>query len=130
MNLKTKNKVAFNTSIGHYVYNTMPFVLKGALAACQRLMNSILGGINGIKCFIYLDNIVVDANNLTEHNKRLTNIFQRFQQHNLKLQPSKCEFLRKQFIFRTCYYRIWLKLDPSKVENVSNFSQLKNPKDI
>lgn len=62
-----KIKTAFSTPTGHYVYNRMPFGLKGAPATFQRLMNAVVSGLSGIKCFIYLDDVVIYANNLKEH---------------------------------------------------------------
>ncbi len=126
-----KLKTAFSTQTGHYVFNRMPFGLKGAPATFQRLMNTVLSGLNGLKCFIYLDDIVIYANNLTEHNHRLTEAFQRFRQHNLKLQPSKCSFLRKECLYLGhIITENGIKPDPAKVDCVSGFPQPKNAKDI
>jgi hypothetical protein len=131
MDEKDKNKTAFSTNTGHYVYNRMPFGLKGAPATFQRLMNTVLSGLNGMKCFIYLDDIVIYANNLNEHNDRLIEVFQRFRQHNLKLQPSKCQFLRKECLYLGhIITENGIKPDPSKIQCVTNFPQPKNPKDI
>lgn len=131
MDEKDKLKTAFSTSTGHYVYNRMPFGLKGAPATFQRLMNAVLSGLNGLKCFIYLDDVVIYANNLTEHNQRLTEIFQRFRQHNLKIQPSKCSFLRKECLYLGhIITEDGIKPDPAKIECVSKFPQPKNSKDI
>lgn len=49
-----REKTALSTSEGHYEFNRMPFGLKGAPATFQRMMNSVLAGVNGIKCFVYL----------------------------------------------------------------------------
>jgi hypothetical protein len=73
--------------------------LKSSPASFQRLMNTVLSGLQGIKCFVYLDDIVVYGSSLRDHNNKLTEIFQRLRQHNLKLRPTKCEFLRKEITF-------------------------------
>jgi len=45
---KHKKKTAFSTPYGHFEYNRMPFGLKNAPATFQRLMNSVLTGIQGL----------------------------------------------------------------------------------
>jgi len=62
-------------------------------------MNSVLTGIQGLRCLVYLDDIVIYGSNLKEHNKRLIQVLDRLRGHNLKLQPDKCEFLRKEVIY-------------------------------
>lgn len=78
-------KTAFSTPTGHYQFNRMPFGLRNAPATFQHLMNTVLAGIQNIKCFVYLDDIVVFADNLENHNKRLIEVFQRLSEYNLKM---------------------------------------------
>lgn len=59
MNEQDKEKTAFSTQTGHYEFTSVPFGLKNALATFQRLMNTVLIGLQGIKCLVYLDNIVI-----------------------------------------------------------------------
>jgi len=77
----------------------MPFGLKGAPSTLQRLMNTVLLGINGIKAFVYIDDVIVYAHDLRDHSEKLKEIFQRFRDYNLKVQPMKCEFLRHEVIY-------------------------------
>lgn len=51
--------------------------------------------------------------------------------NNLRLQPDKCEFLRKEDLFRACNKNeTSVKPDPKKVEAVKNFSRPRNAKAI
>jgi hypothetical protein len=60
------------------------------------MMNTVLGGLTGTRCFTFLDDIVVYAKSLAEQDLKLREIFERLRRYKLKLQPEKCEFLRKE----------------------------------
>ena len=77
----------------------MPFGLKTAPATFQKMMNSVLSGLTGTRCFVFLDDIVIYANCLVEHDRKLRDVYKRLRKYNLKLQPDKCEFLRKEVTF-------------------------------
>ena len=92
-----RHKTAFSAAYGHYEYKRMPMGLKGAPSTFQRLMSTVLSGMQGLKCLVYLDDIIF-AENLKVHNSRLRDVFARLRLYNLKLQPDKCEFLRKEVL--------------------------------
>jgi len=75
--LEDQAKTAFSTREGHFQYTRMPFGLKGSPATFQRLMTTILGGVQGIKCFVYLDDVVVFGEDLRIHNERLHEVLSR-----------------------------------------------------
>ena len=77
----------------------MPFGLKGSPATFQRLMPTVLSGMRGLKCLVYLDDIIVLGETLQVHNDKLREVFARLRMHNLKLHPDKCELLRKQVTY-------------------------------
>jgi hypothetical protein len=91
-------KTAFSTPHGHYQFNRMPFGLKNA-PAFQRLMDQTLTGLQGNEVFVYLDDIVLYASFLREHEIKFNKLAKRLREANLKLQPDKCEFLRKEVIY-------------------------------
>lgn len=92
-------KTAFNTENGHYEFLRMGFGLKGAPATFQRIMDSILRGIQNETCLVYLDDIIIFSTSLQEHITRLKEVFSRLRDANLKLQLDKCEFLRKEVTY-------------------------------
>lgn len=99
----------------------MPFGLKNATATFQRAMNAILSGLQGTRCFVYIDDIVVYGGTLENHNKNLHEIFERIAEYKLKLQPDKCEFLRREVAYLG--HRITehgVEPDPIKTEAVKN----------
>lgn len=127
---KDKAKTAFTIPSGHYEFNRMPFGLKNAPATFQRLMNTVLTGLEGVKCFVYQD-IVVYGSSLQDHNNKLIEIFEKLSEHNLKLQPDKCEFLRKEVSYLGHIISDkGVQPNPDKIEAILNIKQPKNPKDI
>ena len=89
-------KTAFSTKEGHWEYKRLPFGLKTAPATFQRMMNVVLSGLTGSRCFVFLDDIVVYAKLLADHDAKIRQVFDRLRRSNLKLKPEKCEFLRKE----------------------------------
>jgi hypothetical protein len=101
LRFEDRPKTAFITNYGHIEYKTKPFRLKRAPATFQRLMSTALSGMQGLKCLVYLDEIIIYGQNLKIHSERLRDVFARLRIHNLQLQPDKCEFLRKEVTFRS-----------------------------
>ncbi|KAL4153262.1 hypothetical protein QTP88_001095 [Uroleucon formosanum] len=96
---ESRVKTAFSSDIGHWQYTKLPMGLKNSPPTFQRLMNNVLCNLIGLKCLVYLDDIIVFSTDLSEHDKRIREVFSRLRTHNLKLQPIKCEFLRKEVIY-------------------------------
>ncbi|KAL4153144.1 hypothetical protein QTP88_000977 [Uroleucon formosanum] len=96
---ESRVKTAFSSDIGHWQYTKLPMGLKNSPPTFQRLMNNVLCNLIGLKCLVYLDDIIVFSTDLSEHDKRIREVFSRLRTHNLKLQPIKCEFLRKKVIY-------------------------------
>jgi hypothetical protein len=85
--LEDRPKTAFSAAYDHYEYKRMPMGLKGAPSTFQRLTSTVLSGLQGLKCFVYLD--IIFGENLKVNNDRLRNVFARLRPCNLKLQPDK-----------------------------------------
>jgi hypothetical protein len=80
-------KTAFSTKQGHWEYKRLPFGLKTAPATFQKMMNSVLSGLTGTRCFVYLDDIVLYAKSLADHNGKLREVLDMLRNYQLKLQP-------------------------------------------
>ncbi|KAL6417636.1 hypothetical protein ACFW04_012606 [Cataglyphis niger] len=124
-------KTAFSTPHGHYEFNRMPFGLKNAPATFQRLMDQVLSGLQGSELFVYLDDIVLYASSLREHEIKFDKLAERLRQANLKLQPDKCEFLRKEVGYLGHIISDQgVKPDPAKIRAVKEFPTPRNAKNI
>jgi len=107
---------------GHYEFDRMPFSLKNAPTTFQRLMDLVLTGMQGNEIFVYLDDIVLYSSSLTEYAIKFEKLATRLRQANLKLQPDKCEFLRKEISYLGHIIgENGVRPDPKKIEAVQNF---------
>jgi hypothetical protein len=118
-------KTVFSTR-GHFHYKRMPFGLKGAPATFQRLMTTVLSGIQGIRCLVYLYDVTVFGENLGVHNERLREVSYRMRKYNLKLQPDKCKFLRKEVSYLGHVIgQTGVKPDEKRIEAVRDYPEPK-----
>jgi hypothetical protein len=105
----------------------MSFGLKTAPATFKRMINNVLSGLTGNRCFVFLEDIVIYANSLADHGRKLRDVFGRLRTHNLKLQLDKCEFLRKEVTFLG--HKI-SEFDSRKIEAIRNFPVAKTAKQL
>ena len=95
-----------------YKFIHMLFRLCNTPATFQHLMQNTLGKLNLTYCVIYLDDVIVCGHTEEEHLEHLHVVFERFQEFNLKLKPSKCSFFLHVVFER--FQEFNLKLKPSK----------------
>jgi hypothetical protein len=88
-------KTAFTTHCGLFEFTRMPFGLCNTLSTFQRVMQTVLAGLEGKSCFVYIDNILVCSRTFEEHTTHLREVFERLRRANLKLKLAKCSFLCK-----------------------------------
>ena len=131
MSQEDAHKTAFSTPYGHFQFKRRPFGLKNAPATFQRLMNSVLSGLQGIELFVYLDDIVIYSRSLQEHESKFNKLMERLRNAKLRLQPDKCEFLRHEVNYLGhIISEDGVKPDPKKIEAVSKFPRPKKVKNI
>lgn len=117
-----RQKTAFSTQNGHFEFLRMPFGLKTAPATFQRAMDSVLRGLHGIHCLVYLDDIIIFSNSLAEHIQKLRAVFDRLKSNNLKIQLDKSEFLRKEVLYLGhVITKDGLKPNDDKIKAVLNY---------
>jgi len=90
----------FITSEGLFQFRVMPFGLTNAPAAFQRLMQTVLMGLNPVGgnhfLFVYMDVLILFSETLEDHLRHLQLVIQRLQDAGLKLKPSKCHLVREE----------------------------------
>lgn len=135
LNSKDTEKTAFsvttNSISGQFEFTRMPFGLKNAPSTFQRMMNLVLSGLQGLHCYIYLDDCIVYSHDLETHIQKLEAVFSKLREANLKLQPDKCEFLRREVAYLGHVITDnGVSPNPDKVKAISQFPTLKTPKDV
>ena len=96
---KDKEKTAFCTEHGKFEFNFMPFGLMNAPKTFQAAMDRCLDGLIGHGVFCYMDDVIIYAKTLEEHNEIFDRVMQRLRKYNLKIQIDKCRFLLNKVTF-------------------------------
>ena len=86
-------------NLGFYEFTHMLFGLCNTPVMFQHLMQNTLGELNLTYCVIYLDDIIVFGRMEEEHLECLRMVFERFQEFNLKLKPSKFSFFQLEIVY-------------------------------
>ncbi|KAK3729078.1 hypothetical protein RRG08_005451 [Elysia crispata] len=122
-------KTAIITPFGLYEFLRMPFGLKNAAQAFQRLMDTVLQDVNC--AFVYLDDILVASSSEEEHMLDLRTICRRLQDFGLVVRLEKCIFGQKsiEFLGHQVSESGSIPL-PSKVRAIENFPRPHNVKGL
>ena len=100
MALGSQQYMAFTVgNLRFYEFTHIPFGLCNTPATFQRLMQNTLGELNLTYCVIYLDNVIVFGRMEEEHLEHLHVVFERFQEFNSKLKPSKCLLFQLEIVY-------------------------------
>ena len=89
-------KSAFTVRGGLYLWNVMPFGLCNAPSTFERLMETVLQGLQWRSCLVYLDDIVIFGRSEDELIARMDEVFTRLGRAGLKLKPRKCKFFARE----------------------------------
>lgn len=79
-----------STQFGIFRMNRLPFGIKPATGVFQREIEKVLVDIPGV--LNYLDDIIIAAADIDEHNRRLKIAFDRLREAGLTLNRQKCIF--------------------------------------
>ena len=91
------HKTAFNIDpLGRFEFRVLPFGLRNSPQTFQRVLNTVLGDLIGKICFVFIDDIIIFGETMTEANERFDTVAQKLRKANLTLEPEKCKFLKKE----------------------------------
>jgi cleavage and polyadenylation specificity factor subunit 1 len=122
-------KTAVITPFGLFEFLRMPFGLKNAAQAFQRLVDSLCQDLDFV--FAYLDDFLVASSSHQRHLQHLRTLFERLAANGLFINLGKCQFGRREieFLGHTITPK-GIKPLPSKVDAVAVFPQPKTTRGL
>ena len=124
-------KTTFTMEWGIYCYIVMPFGLKNVSATYQRMATTLLHDIMHNEVEMYVDDMIVKANEREGHIVNLRKFFERIKEYRLRLNPQKCTFgitIGKLLGFLVSVRGI--EDDPSTIKAILEMFQPKSEKEI
>jgi len=91
---KSSKLTTFNTPFGRYRYLRMPMGARCSSEVFQREMEKHFGTMEGVE--IVVDDVLVHAKTLEDHNRRLKAVLEKARSINLKLNKEKCVFAKPE----------------------------------
>jgi hypothetical protein len=112
-------KTAFRTRYGLYEFNIMPFGLTNAPATFQDMMNHVFSDMINLGLVIYMDDILVYAKTIQEHDDLVRKVLQRLTKNKLAAEPAKCVWRVTEVEFLGYITgRDGIKMSQDKVETI------------
>jgi len=85
-------KTTFQTHYRAFKWLVMPFGLTNTLAAFQYFMNNMFSNLLDIYIVVYLDDILIYSNEITQHWSHIKEVLKQLHRLKLYTKAEKCEF--------------------------------------
>ena len=129
--VEDKEKTAFTAGHMTYAFRYMPFGLNNAPSTFQRYMNKVFEGLLNINVGCYIDDVIVYSKSFEEHLVHLRQVFERLDQHDLRVHPEKSYFLCKEVKFLGFIIgKFGIMPDPRRVDAINKFPTPTKVKDV
>jgi len=126
-----KWKTAFCTRYGAFEWSVMLFGLTNALAAFQRFMNDVFSNLLDVCIVIYLDNILIYSDNITQHQSHVKEVLKRLRKAGLYVKAKKCKFHSDSVEYLGYVLSpSGLTMSDTKVKTIQEWPEPKKVKDI
>jgi hypothetical protein len=110
-------KTAFKAHHGHYQFKVMPFGLTNAPSTFQCLINEILQPFLRKFVMVFLDDILIYSDTLTQHGEHLRKVLAVLHTHQIFLKFSKCSFAQQSLEYLGHIISVGgVAIDPSKTQ--------------
>ena len=119
----------FITAFGRYVMNRLPFGLNSSTEILQRRLTEMFEGIPGV--IIDVDDILIHAPTVEEHDRILEDVLKRIYESGLKLNKKKCKFRQSTIKYLGQVFSAdGMKPDPEKVDAIKQLAPPKNVTEV
>ena len=119
----------FSTHVGLYRYKRLNYGTNAAAEIFQYTLQTALQGLEGVKNIA--DDIIVFGSTRAEHDANLDKCLQRLAIKGLRLNQSKCDFLRSTLsFFGQVFSEDGTRPDPQRVVDLLNAPQPSNAHDV
>jgi len=124
-------KTAFWTRYGAFEWSVMPFRLTNALASFQRFMNDLFSDLLDVCIVVYLDDILIYSNDITQHREHVKEVLKKLQKAGLYVKAEKCEFHSDSVEYLGYVLSPFgLTISDGKVKTIQEWPEPKKVKDI
>lgn len=126
---ESRKYTTISTSKGLFQYTRLIYGLASAPAIFQRIMDTLLAGLEGV--VVFLDDILISASSRELHVRRLENVLKILNDAGFKLSPDKCEFFCKKIKYLGHVIdKNGLHMNPEKITDISNIPYPENVKQL
>jgi hypothetical protein len=126
-----REKTAFTTPWGTFMYAKIPFGIMNVGATFQRAMDIAFVGEKDKFVLIYLDDLTVFSHSHKEHLQHLRKTFLKCRRYGISLNPKKSQFaLKEGKLLGHIVTAEGVKIDPARVEAIQKISIPRSKKDI
>jgi hypothetical protein len=81
-------KTAFITREGIFQFNRLAFGLTGSPFLCERLADLVFAGLTWDALLVFLVDIIIYADSISEHMHRISLVLERLRNANLQISPT------------------------------------------
>jgi len=124
-------KTAFRTRYGAFEWSVMPFGLTNAPAAFQHFMNDMFSNLLDVCVVVYLDDILIYSDDITQHQSHIKEVLKRLQKAGLYTKAEKYEFHSDSIEYLGYVLSpSGLTMSDAKVKTIQEWPEPKKVKDI
>jgi len=124
-------KTAFRTRYGAFEWSVIPFGLTNAPAAFQRFMNDVFSDLLDVCIVVYLDDILIYSDDITQHWSHVKKVLKRLRKAGLYAKAEKCEFYSESVEYLGYVLSpSGLTMSDAKVKTIQEWPEPKKVKDI